>query len=257
MIHVAVFGVAIVISIFGLGGGVFYVPVLIGFGLSFHQATNASLLIILVTGLSSLIVFHRQGLVDWRLALLLDPAKDVGAFLGGLYSYWFGENMLSLLFAAILVVGGVFMVRYREENDVSEGLRPQGWKGLFRGRGLHVNVFLTLLFCLAAGFISGLLGIGGGIFMVPLMILTARVPIKIAVATSSLMVCLTGAFGFAGGLMAGHFEPSTGMLLAIAAFLGAQVGPRVGAMIDRDRLRKAFVGLMFVVALLMVYRGLT
>lgn len=256
MIHVAVFVLALVISIFGLGGGVFYVPLLLGFGLSFHQATNASLLIILVTGLSALIVFHRKGMVDWRLALLLDPVKDVGAFLGGLYSGWFSEDLLSILFAAVLVVGGVFMIRYRERAAEAQPVRPPESGVSLRSRASSFSLTLTLPFCFAAGFLSGLLGIGGGIFMVPIMMLAAGVPIRLAVATSSLMVCLTGAFGFAGGFLAGHFEPSTGLLLAVSAFLGAQVGPRVSVRLDRDRLRQAFVGLMFVVALVMLYRGL-
>lgn len=255
MIHIAVFVMASIVSIFGVGGGVFYVPLILSFGFPFHQATNASLLIILVTGLSSFIVFQHEGMVDWRLALLLDPVKDLGALLGGFFSYWFGEGLLSVLFAVILVVGGVLMYRYQEEAVMERAARPNKWKRHVGGGAYAVNLYVVLPFCLAAGFLSGLLGIGGGIFMVPLMALFIGVPMKVAVATSSFMVCLTGAFGFTGGLLAGHLHPSAGLFLVVAAFLGAQIGPRVTVRLDKDRLRKAFVLLMFVVASLMLYRG--
>lgn len=257
MLHVAVFVLACIVSIFGVGGGVFYVPLLIGFGLPFHQATNSSLLIILVTGLGAFIMYHRAGLVDWRLAVLLDPVKDLGAFLGGLSSLWFGESLLSVLFAVILIVGGFYMYRYHEEEDVgAKEVKVRLWTHRVKGRSYSMNLLVVLPFCLAAGYLSGLLGIGGGIFMVPLMVMVVRVPIKVAVATSSLMVCFTGAFGFAGGAIAGHFDPTTGLVLAVAAFFGALIGPWVTVRLDKEKLRKAFCVLMFLVALMMVVRGL-
>jgi uncharacterized membrane protein YfcA len=257
MIHVAVFAMACIVSVFGVGGGVFYVPLLLSFGLSFHQATNASLLIIALTGLSASIVFHRKRLVDWRLALMLDPVKDVGAFLGGRFGGWFGESLLSLLFAALLITGGTVLMRYREEEALVPGAPPSQWGRWVAGQPYAVNLFVVLPFCLAAGFFSGLLGIGGGIFMVPLMTLAVGVPLKIAVATSSVMVCLTGTFGFLGGALGGQFSPFYGSSMAIAAFFGAMLGPQVTVRLNKTRLRQAFSGFMFVVAALMVYRGLT
>ncbi len=257
MVHVAVFVIAALVSVFGVGGGVFYVPLLLGFGLTFQQAANASLLVIAVTGLGAFLVFHRKGLVDWRLALLLDPAKDVGAFLGGLFAGWFAEALLFVLFAAVLTIGGLMMMRYQDDESPGADAEARGWARSVGGHAYSVNLVLVLPFCLAAGFFAGLLGIGGGIFMVPLMTIAIGVPIKIAVGTSAFMVCLTGTFGFVGGALAGHFTPSTGLLLAVSAFVGAQVGPRITVWLDKRRLRQAFGVLMYVVAAFMVYLGLT
>jgi hypothetical protein len=257
MLHLAVIACAFLISIFGVGGGVFYVPLLVSFGLPFHEASATSLLIIAVTGLSAFMVFRREGLVDWRLALMLDPLKDAGAFLGGFYSALFSEGFLSILFAAVLLGGGVLMMRQREEDSLEDLAPERGWKRQVGGEAYAVNLLVVLPFSLAAGFFSGLLGIGGGVFMVPLMTLAAGVPMKVAVATSSLMVFMTGTFGFAGGALAGHFRPLLGLSLAAAAYVGAQIGPRVTVRLDKHLLRKAFVGLMYLVALLMLYRGFT
>lgn len=256
MVHLAVFVLAAFISTLGVGGGVFYVPILLGFGLSFHQATTTSLLLIAITGLSAAIVFHRQGLVDWRLALLLDPVKDVGAFLGGLYAGLFGERLLSLLFAAVLVGGSVLMIRQKNDEALGAEAASGGWSRRVGGEAYSVNLIVVLPCCLAAGFLSGLLGIGGGIFMIPLMVLAMRAPMKVAIATSAFMVCLTGTFGFIGGAMAGRFTPSTGLLLAFSGFLGAQVGPRVMVRLDKNRLRQVFIVFLYIVAALMVYRGI-
>lgn len=257
MVHLAVFVLAAFISTLGVGGGVFYVPIFLGFGLSFHQATTASLLIIAITGLSAASVYHREGLVDWRLALMLDPVKDVGAFIGGLYAGLFGERLLSLLFAAVLVGGSVLMIRQKNDEALGAEASSSGWSRRVGGEAYSVNLIVVLPCCLAAGFLSGLLGIGGGIFMIPsLMVLAMRVPMKIAVATSAFMVCLTGTFGFIGGAMAGRFTPSTGLLLAFSGFLGAQVGPRVMVRLDKNRLRQVFIVFLYIVAALMVYRGI-
>lgn len=256
MVHLAVFVLAAFISTLGVGGGVFYVPIFLGFGLSFHQATTASLLIIAITGLSAASVYHREGLVDWRLALLLDPVKDVGAFIGGLYAGLFGERLLSLLFAAVLVGGSVLMIRQKNDEALGAEASSSGWSRRVGGEAYSVNFIVVIPCCLAAGLLSGLLGIGGGIFMIPLMVLAMRVPMRVAVATSAFMVCLTGTFGFIGGAMAGRFTPSTGLLLAFSGFLGAQVGPRVMVRLDKNRLRQVFIVFLYIVAALMVYSGI-
>ncbi len=92
--------------------------------------------------------------------------------------------------------------------------------------------------------------------MIPLMVLAMRVPMRVAVATSAFMVCLTGTFGFIGGAMAGQFTPSTGLFLAFSGFLGAQVGPRIMVRLDKNRLRQVFIVFLYMVAALMVYRGI-
>ncbi len=256
MVHLAVFVLAAFISTLGVGGGVFYVPIFLGFGLSFHQATTASLLIIAITGLSAASVYHREGLVDWRLALMLDPVKDVGALIGGLYAGLFSERLLSLLFAAVLVGGSVLMIRQKDDEALGAEDSSSGWRRRVGGEAYSVNLIVVLPCSLAAGLLSGLLGIGGGIFMIPLMVVAMRAPMKVAVATSAFMVCLTGTFGFIGGAMAGQFIPSTGLLLAFAGFLGAQVGPRIMVRLDKDRLRQVFIVFLYIVAALMVYKGI-
>lgn len=76
-------------SMIGLGGGVLYVPILLAFGFPFYQAAAISLFIIMALSVSASLVYHRVQLVDWKLALIIEPLTAITSLMGGYYSFWF------------------------------------------------------------------------------------------------------------------------------------------------------------------------
>lgn len=93
---------ALVFSMHGQGGGIFYTPIQVLFGVDFHVAATRSHLFMVVTALSSTIVFGRARRIDWPVAITLESAAGVGAFLGGLYAHRFSAGFL------MSVLGGAY-----------------------------------------------------------------------------------------------------------------------------------------------------
>ncbi len=84
--YLTFFIAASVSSMIGIGGGVLYVPILLAFGFPFYQAAAISLFIIMALSVSASLVYHRVQLVNWKLALTIEPLIAITALIGGYYS---------------------------------------------------------------------------------------------------------------------------------------------------------------------------
>jgi uncharacterized membrane protein YfcA len=108
----------------------------------------------------------------------------------------------------------------------------------------------------AVGFMGGLLGLGGGWLIIPIIVVLFGVPMKVAVATSSLMVPITGFAGFLGHSVLGHFEPKLALPLCVIAVIGAQIGSRMSLRTESNLLRFVFAFVLGLVGLWMILRVL-
>jgi uncharacterized membrane protein YfcA len=108
----------------------------------------------------------------------------------------------------------------------------------------------------AAGIVSGMVGVGGGLIKVPLMVLALGVPMDIAVGSSALMVGLTASGGFAGHLVTGHWDWRMSLILAAAVFVGGQIGSRLTLKVNKAMLKKVFGWFLLVIAGTMVLKAL-
>ena len=237
-------------SMIGIGGGVLYVPILLAFGFPFYQAAAISLFIIMALSLSATLVYYRVQLVDWKLALTIEPLIAITALIGGYYSSFIQINGLKVLFVLVLIVSGYFMIKpIKEIQDKFINEKKWGyWLIKFGEDEYSVNLLLGLPITALAGLMAGLLGIGGGIIEVPLMVLLLGVPMKIAVGTSCFMVGITALFGFWGHFFAGHFEPKMALILALVVFVGAQAGSRISIKVDKILLKKIYAIFLFLIS---------
>jgi len=108
--------------------------------------------------------------------------------------------------------------------------------------------------CFVAGLASGMVGVGGGILKVPMMVLLFGIPMDIAVGSSALMVGITAVGGFAGHVTSGHWDWRASVVLAVAVFVGGQIGSRISLKLDKEKLKKGFGWFLFLIALLMFLR---
>jgi uncharacterized protein len=234
-------------SLLGLGGGILIVPLLtLGFGLDMREAIGISLVSVIMTSSAAAGVYLERHVADLRLGMRLELFTAIGALVGGSIAFLVDERLLSILFAAMLAYVAVSMVRAAPvEAEPSDGDDP----------GYVVrNVRLGVAGATGAGVASALLGIGGGVVKVPLMHLTMGVPLRVAIATSNLMVGITAAASAVIYLIRGEIDPYAAGPIVIGVFLGASLGSRIAHRIDLRILRWLFVVVLLFTAFQMLLR---
>jgi len=239
-VSIFIFVIAILMSMVGRGGGNFYVPVLIAAGASIGTAATSAQLLLMVTAIVATLVFHKYKTVDWKLALVIDPATDIMAFIGGYSAHYFADYYLKLLFSGLLIIAAFFMLKpIKVRTDY--GKKQFGyWNRSFGEYNYRVNLWLVIPITATVGFFAGMIGISGGSFKIPLMVLACGVPMRIAVGTSSAMVAVTALMGFLGHTIAGDFSFIWVVPMACIAIVGGLLGGRISLKIDPVHLKKIF-----------------
>jgi S1-C subfamily serine protease/uncharacterized membrane protein YfcA len=253
-----IIAIAALFNMLGLGGGYLYVPLLLHFGVPFGTASATSLAIICAAHFSALYVFMRSRLIDYRLALVLEPLTCIGAFIGGLSSDLINEKTLLLMFSSVLLIAALFM--HQKPMTAASPLMADSskwsWHRTFGPYRYTINLPLGLLAALVIGYLGGTLGFAGGVIKVPMMVILFGVPIKVAIATSSLMVSFTSMVGVIGHGFAGDFDPQLSIALAVAAIIGAQIGSRLTVKTDRLILKRIIAVVLLVMAVWMTGKAL-
>ena len=114
------------------------------------------------------------------------------------------------------------------------------------------NIKLGLIFTLIVGVYSGLLGVGGGILSVPIMNKIMKIPIKPAIATSSIIMGTTAIVGLLVFAAEGNLLNSIAIPIGMGIFFGAQIGSRLNQRIEPKRLKNIFVILIIFIAIQMI-----
>ncbi len=248
------FGVSILFSMLGMGGGILYVPILLFAGFGMSSAPSISLILIAATSLAALSHFSKHNKVDWKLALVIDPPTDIMAFVGGYFSTQVAEPVLRTILVVVLMTAGTLMLKNRQKNALPKIGNEHWWlwHREFHGERYTVNLPLVLTATALIGLLSGMLGITGGIIKLPILVLLCGVPMDIAVATSTVMVAVTALSGVAGHAIHGQVDWRTGSILAIAALIGGLIGSRISVSMNKTRLKKIFGVMVWIIALRMV-----
>jgi uncharacterized membrane protein YfcA len=238
----------------GLGGGAFYVPLLLALGYPYALASSVSLFLIAVTGFSAFSRFLRARLVDWKLAVLMDTFTDIGAFVGGYTAVNFSAPYLKTAFGIFLVLAAYFILRMQRQKQQHHVVKESFgyWKRQFVEYRYSIFMPAIIPITFAIGFFSGTLGVAGGLLKVPIMILWFGVPAKIAVATSSLMVGLTGLLGFSGHLFTGDIDWLLSSGLGVVVLIGGQFGSRISIMLSEKKVKRVLALVFVLMAVWMI-----
>jgi uncharacterized membrane protein YfcA len=234
-------------ALFGIGGAIVSNPGLRALGAAPLVAVGTTLPSILPGAVSGTLRYRRQGLIDWR---LITPAAAAGllAVVGGsLLSHAVpGQGHLLLLFIALLLAFTAWRTAFTRgvEDDPSS---PAG--AVDNPAPLNRQRWVAAGIGLVAGLLSGLLGIGGGVIMVPAFSELLSLPLKSAIATS--LVCV-GIFGVPAAIthsFLGDVDWRLAILLMIGVIPGAWVGAALTLRTAERRLRLAVGVFLAVVAL--------
>jgi uncharacterized protein len=223
----------------GVGGGIVFVPGLVyAGGWEIKEAVAASLVIIVFSALSGTIRNARSDdPVNWRVAGLLSLTVAPSSLIGVFISRVSPEIVVKVTFAVLLLALAYPTVRGRGEYDPDRKDIPLAL------------VFLAGIFI---GALSGLVGVGGGVMMVPLMVLGMGLTTKGAVSTSLAVVMFTGLVGAAGYVATGFRDPQDLLSLPpliVGSMVGAPLGVRLRDRLPSGAIRVLFGGFMVIVAL--------
>ena len=248
-------------SMMGVGGGVLIVPVLSLFlGVPIHQAIAASAVAIIANSATAAISYIRKELANIRLGMTMETMTTVGAILGGFTASLLSREILSGIFAVLLVLMSAYIylktrLKSSQSNATGElGLLDESYYDEYLKRDVRYNTRklpLGLGASLVAGNLSGLLGIGGGLIQVPVMTVAMGLPMKAAVATSNFMIGITACAGAYVYYIRGMVNPTVAVPVALGVTVGAYVGSRLTSKVSGASLTLAFAVIMLIFAIQM------
>ena len=254
-------------ALLGLGGGVIIVPVLTLFaGLNIHYAIGASIVSVIATSSGAAATYLRDQITNLRLGMFLEMATTAGAVAGALIAGLLPGRILSAIFGVVLLHATWTMVRSRWE-ELPTGVVSSRLAARLRLPDAYDDPALrrTVAYQITgvpqgfgmmglAGPISGLLGVGSGVFKVIAMDILMRAPLKVSTTTSNFMSGVTAAASAGIYFLRGDIHPFIAAPVALGIVAGTIVGTRLLPRLRGTAIRRVFVVLLLV-ALEMVWRG--
>lgn len=251
IVVLVIFVLSVVMIMSGRGGGNFYVAALVLLGTPMHTASTTSQFILLASALSGALIFGKAKTLSWRLALFFGGLNASTAFVGGFTAHLFTGVTLKIALSILLFIAGVAMLLPEKGGRKAADPRRGFWS-LEEGEYTYViDLKVAIPLTLATGFFSGMVGISGGSFLMPLMVVGCGVPVRVAVGTATAMLAATALTGFAGNALHGGFSPALAVPAAVAAVAGGILGGRI-ALKTKPKSLKTISGLLTILAAILM-----
>jgi uncharacterized membrane protein YfcA len=212
VLAVSFFVISLVYSSVGFGGGSSYLALMAVMGVSQEAMRPSALLCNIVVVIGGVYIFWREGHLDLRKSWPFIVASVPFAFIGG---YWkISEQTFFILLGAILVFASIALWTQRNQGD----------------KKLSENLLINVSLSAGVGFLSGLVSIGGGIFLSPVLHLSKWDTARKISALASVFILANSISGLAGQFARdAHIDWKFVLPLLIAVMAGGQIGSRLGA----------------------------
>ena len=269
--------IGLVVGALGAGGGILSVPALIYLlGVAPHEATSASLVIVLFTALAALGGRIGKNTICYQIALVFAALATVGTWLGSLANQAVSADLLMYAFALLLICVGLVMLR-RAYPGLFRGAARAGSSGVFSDDGAAaadnvggtsstpalravsamgevtsigaVPLWRVALVATITGALTGFFGVGGGFAIVPALTLVLHLPIKRAASTSLLIMTITALVALVARAQT-SLNVDLGVIGAftVASMLGAVAGAPLTRKVSSQKLTASFAALLLAVA---------
>lgn len=231
-------------ALVGLGGGVFIVPLLVFFGTELQWvdgitpqiAVGTSSAVLIFIGLSAMLGYGKKSQVDYKNGRVFLIGIIPGALVGSYVNRFFTIDGFYLYFGLFLIFISLLLIirsrikpfkifqneKYMQRFTDADGTEYQ--------YGFSPLVAIVLTF--VVGFSTGLFGIGGGALMTPIMLILLRMPPKVTVGTSMMIVFFAGLASAFGHMLQGNIHYYYLLFLVPAAFIGARLGVNINQVIS-------------------------
>lgn len=241
----------------GVGGCFIMVPMLywvytsMGFSpdIAIKVAFGTNLLVVLPTVMSSAFGHNKKGTVWWRAAIIIGIAGSIGAVIGATIASHLPGELLKIIFGLGILTGALRMLTIKPPKLEQE---PEDNPVLWAAWGFPI------------GIISGMIGIGGGVLMIPVMVLALKFKMHRAIGTSAALMIFTsigGVFGYIiNGLgvegippySIGYVNLTSWLMLAVTSVPMAQVGVILAHKLPAKQLKYIFIAVMIYMGLKMI-----
>lgn len=238
--YVAAIGIGVILGLLGGGGSILSIPILVYlFGIDAVVASAYSLFIVGVTSLIGAIPKYKDHLVSIQTGILFGVPSVASIFVT---RKWIVPAIPDVLFASdlftiskrLLVLGVFSSLMILSSWSMIQGRRE------IKSEDAEWRVTLLVVEGLIIGFLTGLVGAGGGFLIIPALIWLTRLPFKTAVGTSLFIIAINSLLGFLGDYM--NYPMDWDFLLTISALavIGILIGNKLQKNVSAVKLRKAF-----------------
>ncbi|WP_404436293.1 sulfite exporter TauE/SafE family protein [Microbacterium aerolatum] len=233
--------VGVALGLLGGGGSILTVPIFtLVLGIGMREAIVSSLFVVAVTSVVSTAFRVRRREVLWRVAAVFAATTGLlGGVAGGMVGRFFPEPVLTGLFAAIMIVTAIAMMRRRREPTEPRQTRP------------ITRAIRTVATGLGVGVLTGALGAGGGFLIVPALTFLG-LPIAAAVGTSLLVIAVNSSAGFLTQISAVAIQWPTVVTFTALALAGSFIGLALSRRLPSSGIRTGFAVLVLAVGLTML-----
>jgi len=256
-------------SILGLGGGIIITPALtLLFGIDIRYAIGASIVSVIATSSGAAVAYVRDKITNMRIGMFLEIATTIGAVTGAFISGLIDPKYLYIIFGILLFYSALAMLK-KKNQELPEGVIAHPLANKLRLNGEYhdkvlkkditynaAGVYGGFGMMYVAGVISGLLGIGSGIFKVMAMDLFMKLPLKVSSATSNFMIGVTAAASAGVYLLRGDIDPKIAAPVALGVLIGATIGVKIMENLKSKTIRMIFIPVLIFVSIQMIIKGL-
>jgi len=204
-------------GLLGLGGGVILLPLLTFVGrVPLKLATGTTLIQIFIAAAIGMLPHYRQGRVDSKAGILLGVSGIAGGFIGSLLSVQLSVRSLQFIYLFVVALAMIllFIPLKLEDKNYKKG---------------NFNKALGMTIGFGVGILAGLLGVGGGFIIIPLMTYFLKIPLRVAIGTSLLIILISSLGTLGAKFKIGHVD----LLITLLVISGSVIGAFLGAFVSR------------------------
>ena len=241
--------VGFVLGLLGGGGSVLTVPILIyGLHVPVKTAIATSLFVVGLVAFIGFLSHLRQKTVEIRVALAFGPPAVVAAYAGAKIAKHLSPTVQLVMFAIVGLAGSALMLRGTFSRARAED------ETAFEFRADRRTVLLLALQGAGVGLLTGLIGVGGGFLIVPALVLVAKLPMRLAIGTSLLVITMNALSGFAGNVGSVPIDWNMIAWFTAVAAIGSITGSALSKRVPQRQLKQVFGVLLVGVSLYVLYR---
>lgn len=241
--------VGFVLGLLGGGGSVLTVPILIyALHIPVKTAIATSLCVVGLVAFIGFLSHLRQKTVATRVAFAFGPPAVIAAYAGAKIAKHIPPTAQLILFAVVGLAGSVLMLRGTFRKSTSTDSDKYDFSADRR------TLTLLGLQGLGVGLLTGLIGVGGGFLIVPALVLVAKLPMRLAIGTSLLVITMNALSGFAGNIGTVPIDWTLIAWFSAVAAVGSVIGSALSKRVPQRQLKQVFGVLLVGVSLYVLYR---